>query len=183
MGLISANARSDDVLLSDGNYDAVYKELLVHEPEDEEDDPWMSLIFDVAHEGEEVEKALHTSNILSMYGDGQSSKLGQFFENLGLEEVIDDALDAQGELASGDRKFVIGETEDDETSREEQIEQDAEKLRTAFKAALAEKKLKLLLVTETNEEGEERNSIERAVDWEHTNPDQKSEEQKEERTE
>jgi hypothetical protein len=185
MALISTNARSNDVVLPNGEYDAIYKKLLLHEPED--DDLWISLIFDVVHDGEEVEKALHTSKILSMYEERQSSKLGKFFQDLGLEEAIDRALNAQGELASGDIKLEIGELseeeeediEDVEKARKEQIKEDVKDLRAALKGVLSGKKLKLLIVTDNGDDGEEKNKIERAIDWEELNPSKKSTEQEE----
>lgn len=185
MGLIRTNTGSNDVVLEGGEYDAVYKKLLVHEPED--DDLWISLIFDVAHNGEEVEKALHTSKILSMYDERQSSKLGQFFKNLGLREEIDKALEANGVLASGDRKLEIGElseeeiedAEDIEQAKEERIKEDVNNLRGALRGLFSGKKLTLYIISET-EDGEEKNKIERAVDWENLDSEAKSEDQNEE---
>ena len=124
----------------------------------------LNLIFRVEHEGEEVEVVFNTSNILSMYGDDHSSKLGHFIEDLDLEEVVDEAIGADGSLADGSKKFVL------ETDEDEEI------LRKALKIALSGKKFKLNIVREEDEENGERNFIDRVSDWEQLNPGQKSEE-------
>jgi hypothetical protein len=52
-------------------------------------------------------------------------------------------------------------------------------LRATLKGVLSGKKLKLLIVTDNGDDGEEKNKIERAIDWEELNPSKKSTEQEE----
>jgi hypothetical protein len=136
MGLENAGYEEQPTIPED-YYWGVYEEMNSYEKE--EGQKRLNVVFRVENDGEEVDVSFNTSHKLSMYGNDHSSKLGAFIEAVGLEEVIDEALDADGGLADGSKKFTV------------KSEEDEEKLRKALKIAFSGKKFRLNVI-ETDED-------------------------------
>lgn len=144
-----------------GYYDGVFERMESYDSEDK--GRRLNIFFRVEHDGEEVEIPYNVSNILSMYDNEQSSKLGKLFEKFGLEQVVDDAMNAGGDLKDGNRKFVSEDEEDDD------------RLRTALKAALAGKKFELNVTVDDGS-----NWIEKVTEMERLQTEENSQEDPEE---
>lgn len=164
MGLEDAGFEEQPTIPAD-YYWGVYEELNSYEKE--EDQRRVNVVFRVEHDGEEVDISFNTSNKLSMYGDDHSSKLGAFIEAVGLEEVIDEALDADGKLVDGSKKFTI------------KSEEDEEKLRKALKIAFSGKKFRLNVI-ETDEGDNFIDSVAEMQQIETNQENQESEDEREE---